>query len=209
MLHRFTDIHTHVAAGPQSILSIPVSGVERLVLRPAGQTAAAQPSPAMRLPDDGLPPQPYSLQLHPWHLTSGADIDAFTTMAQRLAADPALVAIGECGLDGLCQTPLALQHEAFLAALRTARALRRPVIVHCVRLWGEMLRDVHTVFPELRRDAEAWREWTVIVHGFRRGPQLAQQLLDAGLQLSLGTKYHPDVAKMLPAERCYHETDEE
>ncbi len=138
-----------------------------------------------------------------------ADIEGFIAMAKRYATDPQFAAIGECGLDSLCPTPIDLQHEAFLAALGTARDLHKPVVVHCVRLWAEMVKDVHTVFPELKTQHEAWKEWPVIVHGFRKGPQLAKQLIGAGLSISLGTKYHPDVAKMLPATRRYDETDEE
>lgn len=194
MLHRFADIHTHIAGRPNSILSIPAEGVERIVH--SGQHA-------------GQELQCFSLQLHPWHLTGQGDIDRFAETAFRHQDLPQFVAIGECGLDGLCPTPLGLQRTAFREALRVARQLRRPVIVHCVRLWAEMMGDVHTVFPELRTQPDAWREWPVIIHGFRKGPELARQLLNAGFSISLGTKYNPDVAKILPSERCYAETDEE
>ena len=153
--------------------------------------------------------QHYSLQLHPWHLHGDADIDLFIQTADLRKDDPQFVAIGECGLDALCGTPLELQHRAFIEALCVARRLHKPVIVHCVKLWSEMIHDVHSVFPELQSQPDAWRERPVIVHGYRKGTQLAQQLLDAGLSLSLGKKYNPDVAKMLPTERCYAESDEE
>lgn len=195
MLHSFTDIHTHLPGIPHSILSLPVSGVERVL------SANAQLPPAER--------QSFSLQLHPWHLTGLADIQAFQTMAQRLSSCPQLVAIGECGLDSQCPTSPDLQREAFLAALHTARQLHLPVVVHCVRLWADMMACVHSVFPELRTQPEAWQQYPVIIHGFRKGSQLARQLLDAGFSLSLGTKYNPEVAKMLPAARCYRETDQE
>lgn len=178
-----------------TILSTPVDDVERMVLCNSRLTAAER--------------QSYSLQLHPWHLSGQHDITTFIDTAERLRHDPQMVAIGECGLDALCHTPIDLQHEAFLAALRVARDFRLPVIVHCVRLWGDMIRDVHQVFPELRSDPEAWQRWPVIIHGYRRGPQLARQLLDAGFSLSLGEKYHPDVAKMLPEARRYAESDQE
>lgn len=193
MLHRFADIHTHVGPCPEAILSLPVGRVEAVVAANAALPEAAR--------------QCYSLQLHPWHLCSEADVFAFCATAHRLADDPAFVAIGECGLDGLCDTPPALQQKAFLTALHTARQMELPVIVHCVRLWGDMMRCVHQVFPELRSDPEAWRRHLVIVHGFRRGLPLAQQLLEAGFCLSLGPKHDPRVAQTLPSERLYAETD--
>lgn len=195
MLHRFADIHTHKPGKQDSILSIPISGVEGIV------RSNAALSPEER--------QYYSLQLHPWHLTGQDDIADFEATARRLASDPQLVAIGECGLDSLCTTPLELQHQAFIAALHLARTLRKPVIVHCVRLWAEMIRDVHSVFPELKTQPDAWQQWPVIVHGYRRGAQLAKQLLDAGFALSLGEKYKPEVANLIPPQRLYRETDEE
>ena len=48
----------------------------------------------------------------------------------------------------------------------------------------------------------------LIVHGFRKGPQLAQQLLDVGFHISLGEKFNPEVAKIVPSDRLWRETDE-
>jgi Tat protein secretion system quality control protein TatD with DNase activity len=49
----------------------------------------------------------------------------------------------------------------------------------------------------------------LIIHGFRKGPQLARQLLDAGFSISIGTHHHPDILSIIPPHRLYHETDEE
>lgn len=180
-LHRFSDIHTHTPGQPGTVLSIPISEVEGIVAD-----------------------QHYSLQLHPWHLTSAEEISAFEVCARGLADDPRFVAIGECGLDPLCHTPLALQHQAFLAALRLAKELDKPVVIHCVRLWDLLLQDIRQVFtPE-----ECLRQ-PLIIHGFRKGPQLARQLLNAGLSLSLGQKYNEQTLALIPAERLYRETDAE
>ena len=48
----------------------------------------------------------------------------------------------------------------------------------------------------------------LIVHGFRKGPQLARQLLAAGFHLSLGEKFNPEVARIVPTSRLWFETDE-
>lgn len=185
---------------PDSILSTPAKEVERIVAHNLTQSEPER--------------QCYSLQLHPWHLPTDEtslmlQLQEFEQIALRHSLDPQFVAIGECGLDGLCIVPIALQRRAFGTALRLARQLRKPVIIHCVKLWGDMVHDVHAVFPELKSQPKAWQQTPIIIHGYRRGPQLAQQLLDAGFCLSLGKKYNPDVAKMLPKERRYEETDEE
>ena len=178
-MHRFTDIHTHVPGRSGSVLSLPVCELD------AGIT------------------QCYSLQLHPWHLKGKEDIEAFLIWGRSHASDPLLVAIGECGLDPLCSTPMHLQHEAFLMALRLAKELHKPVIIHCVKMWNEMLADVSQVLTMNER-----LELPLIVHGFRKGPQLARQLLDAGFSLSLGRYYNEATLQLIPAERLYFETDD-
>lgn len=188
MLHRFKDIHTHVPGQPNSILSVPVSDVEQIVRANEGLPICQQ--------------QYYSLQLHPWHLSNPADISCFVEKARQLKSDPHFLAIGECGLDSLCQTPLPLQRQAFIAALQVASELQKPVIIHCVRLWAEMMEDVAQILGK-----EPSTE--PIIHGFRKGPTLAQQLLNAGFSISLGHKSHPDVEKIIPHDRLYHESDAE
>ena len=187
MLHQFADIHTHRPGLPSSILSVSAEEAERIVRSNASLPAEHQ--------------QYYSLQLHPWHLSDESDVERYVDMAQSLQSDPHFAAIGECGLDSLCPTPLDFQHTAFLAALRLAQELQKPIIIHCVRLWAEMMADVKA--SQLSLPATA-----LIIHGFRKGPRLAQQLLDAGFSISLGLNYHSEVAGLIPPERLYHETDE-
>lgn len=180
-LHSFSDIHTHVAGRPDSILSIPPSEVEGIT-------------------------QCFSLQLHPWYLPHNpADLQdeliRFRTIALKYSQSPLLVAIGECGLDSLCDTPLPIQRQAFIEALHVARQLHLPVIIHCVRLWSELL-NIAKSFPLTNSDSR------YIIHGFRKGPQLARQLLDAGFCISIGKHYHPEIPNLIPPDRLYHETDD-
>lgn len=185
-LCQFTDIHTHVPGRPNSILSISPSEVEGICASNA------------QLPEKER--QYYSLQLHPWYVQSEADIEEFVRCAYQHHDDPQLVAIGECGLDGLCATPLSLQEQAFLAALQVAQQLQLPVIIHCVRHWDRLLA--------LTTSLKWSQDCPLIIHGFRKGPQLALQLLNAGFSLSLGLHYNHDVPALIPSDRLYHETDE-
>lgn len=182
IVRHFTDIHTHIPGKPLSILSVPVCKVEQLLLSNACNGTSAQY---------------YSLQLHPWHLNTEEDIVQFTAKAKELREDPHFVAVGECGLDGLADTPLPLQLNAFRAALQIAEELQKPVIIHCVKLWSELIAETRG------------HKGLMIVHGFRKGPALAQQLLDAGFSLSLGSRYNEEVMELIPPERLYRETDEE
>lgn len=145
---------------------------------------------------NGETAQYYSLQLHPWHLKGRQDIEVFIRQAKRLKEDPYFAAIGECGLDGMCDTPIGLQEEAFRAALALADELQKPIIVHCVKRWTEVMAEAHR------------HRGLKIIHGFRKGPALARQLLDAGFALSLGRHYHTEVLQIIPKDRLFFETDE-
>jgi len=206
VLHRFSDIHTHIPDQPNSILSIPLSEVEGICASNASRPADQR--------------QFYSLQLHPWHLRSEADIEAFVSKAHELRDDPQLVAIGECGLDSLCATPLPLQQQAFRAALQIAQQLGLPVIIHCVKLWAEMMAIVKdsqlittNYLPLTLNPSSPFKgdrgglSSPLIIHGFRKGPQLARQLFDAGFSISVGEHYNPEVVNIISPERLYHETD--
>lgn len=181
-MHRFNDIHTHTEGRHEAVLSVAPKMVDDLLQRDREQC--------------------FSLELHPWHLKSEQDITRFEEQARQLASHPKLVAIGECGLDPLCPTPLPLQHQAFKCALRIAKELGLPVVIHCVKLWDEMMRDVAEYYS-----VEERQQTPIIIHGFRKGPQLARQLLDAGFSISLGTLYNEKTREVIPDDRLYHETD--
>ena len=132
--------------------------------------------------------------IHPWH----AAADRLPLLRLR-AAHPQVVMIGEAGLDRLAEAPMSLQIELFEAQVRLADELRKPLIIHCVRAWGELL-DVR---KRLRPDSP----W--IVHGFRGKSPLATQLLDAGLNLSFGLLHRPDALRTTwDRRRLFVETDD-
>lgn len=123
---------------------------------------------------DGLPN--VSVGLHPWQV--GTNWAAEVEAVRRLATRSEVRMIGECGLDRL-RPNFDLQQAAFEAQLRLARALRLPVVVHCVRAVDELLR--------LRRGFE---DVPMVFHGFRGKPQQAAQLLRSGIGLSFGPQFN-------------------
>ena len=85
-----------------------------------------------------LPLQPFSAGLHPWH----ADQISLETLSARLKeclVSPDLVAIGETGLDKVCKTAMNLQKDVFEFQLEIASRIHKPVIIHCVRAWDELI----------------------------------------------------------------------
>lgn len=145
----------------------------------------------------------YSLGLHPWHL---AQEDTQTALGKISAAslDPNLLAIGECGLDKAIDTPLAVQTAAFLGQIKLAKQLGKPLIIHCVRAFNELIRIKKST-------PNAKTPW--IIHGFNGKPALAEQLLKHGFYLSFGAallnpRSHAGSALCsTPLDRLFLETD--
>lgn len=189
-MHRFQDIHTHTEGRPGAILSAPPLVAMRLA------DAALSPAAAWEDMDAGKGGQYYSLELHPWHADASMCHD-FMQAVEACQSDPHLVAIGECGIDSHSEIPIEQQLKAFRLAVETAHQLKLPVIVHCVGRWAEVI-GLHRQYPDV----------PMIIHGFRKGWTLAQQLLHEGIAISLGEKYQPEVAAAVPEELLYYETDE-
>ncbi|MDD4915281.1 MAG: TatD family hydrolase [Methylococcales bacterium] len=144
----------------------------------------------------------YSLGLHPWFMASQDIRQALAKIAAR-AHDPAMLAIGECGLDKAIETGLAEQLPVFQSQIRLSEQFAKPLIIHCVQAFNELMRC-----KTANRPAQAW-----IVHGFRGKPALARQLIRQGFYLSFGkalrneTGYAGQALAAIPIERLFLETD--
>jgi TatD DNase family protein len=145
----------------------------------------------------------FSLGLHPWHLDRE---DTETALSKISAANqnPKLLAIGECGLDKAIATPLAVQTAAFLSQIKLAGQLGKPLIIHCVRTFNELI--------QIKKSAKN-TEIPWVIHGFNGNPALATQLIRHGFYLSFGAALlnpHSHAGKALsrtPADRLFLETD--
>lgn len=143
----------------------------------------------------------YSVGLHPWYINAQTAVDELPLLQQYAAAKNVL-AIGECGLDKVCATDFALQQQLFAAQIALANQLQKPLIIHCVRAYEEvmqLLQQQHNAVP-------------VIFHGFNKNGILAQQLISKGYYLSFGKAVlqnaMQDVLRALPAEKIFFETDD-
>lgn len=136
-----------------------------------------------------------SLGIHPRYTekTSYAQLEAFAGQGNVLA-------IGECGLDKLCDTDWSLQETIFRQQIALANKLGKPLIIHCVRAYSECSHLL------------AAAKVPVIFHGFNRNLRIAQQLLDQGFYLSVGAAlFNPafePVFTALPVDRLFFETDD-
>jgi TatD DNase family protein len=117
---------------------------------------------------------------------------------RSFAAFPWVVAIGEAGLDKRCSTNAELQRKAFIEMALLAEQIQKPLIIHCVKAWQEIIALHKSLLPSV--------PW--MIHGFRGKPALAQSLLDQGFYLSHGDKFNPDSVRVTPLNRLCIETDE-
>ncbi|WP_308131717.1 TatD family hydrolase [uncultured Flavobacterium sp.] len=143
----------------------------------------------------------YSIGIHPWYIVADRVEDDLAVIEEKIQTSNCL-AVGECGLDKRIEIPFSLQEEVFRKQLALAQKYQKPVVIHCVASFQELIairNDVKITVP-------------MIIHGFSKNEQLARQLLENGFYLSFG-KYllrNPElesVFKNVPDNRFFLETD--
>lgn len=142
-----------------------------------------------------LPGCYYSYGIHPWYIE---DKDRQLILLTEALFDPTVVALGEAGLDKQIETPMSLQVEVFTEQIKLSEEFRKPLIIHCVKAWDELLA--------IKKDVQPQMPW--IVHGFRGNAIQAQQLIDKGFFLSVGARFNPEVLPVAWPDRLFAETDE-
>ncbi|WFP50901.1 TatD family hydrolase [Methylomonas sp. EFPC3] len=146
--------------------------------------------------------QYFSIGTHPWNIDR-QDQQRNWQIQHRLCNDPRVLAVGESGLDKCIDIPLERQTAVFQGQIELAEQIGKPLIVHCVRAYNELI--------PLKKSARPNQAW--LVHGFTGKPALAEQLLRHGCYLSFGkyllTPGHPSRKALLitPLERLFLETD--
>ena len=125
--------------------------------------------------DQIRPGSMYSVGLHPWKLKREKD-NTWLEVLKTVAGKKEVVAIGEAGLDKLTDVSMDEQMAVFEQHAEIAKKAGKPLIVHCVRAWEELI-----AVKNRRRPAVKW-----MVHGFNSKPTVAKMLLDNGFMLSFG-----------------------
>ena len=138
--------------------------------------------------------------VHPWEVD-----DYLKGVPRREAArnDSGFFAVGEVGLDKAHKETFERQVEVFEEMIKISETLRKPVIVHCVRAYSEII--------EIRKKTKATMPW--VIHGFNSSVETMRQLLKYDIYISLGeVLYHNEnqavkILKDIPIERLFLETD--
>lgn len=154
---QFIDIHTHRFSQNEEVIAVK----------------------SISLGNDDLPNlqqnQPLAVGLHPWYAKL-ENLDKQLADLTKITKEDKVWFIGECGLDSLRGEKMSNQLEVLEAQILLAQQLQKPVILHCVKAFDELIalkKKLHITTP-------------MVVHGFNKSHQLGQQLLNLGFQLSFG-----------------------
>lgn len=116
----------------------------------------------------------FSAGLHPWYADK-LSLGVLSATLDRLASDPEMIAFGETGLDKACNIPLKIQLDVFELHMKKAVEYKKPVILHCVRSWDEII-EVTSGYPKGK-----------ILHGYNGSLELTGRLLQEGFYFSVGS----------------------
>jgi TatD DNase family protein len=142
----------------------------------------------------------YSIGLHPWYLNETIWVEEMKVLEQY-SINKNVLAIGECGLDKICNIGFLLQQKVFAAQIALANKTNKPLIIHCVKAYEEVVEQLQ----------QNKNRVPVIFHGFNKNKILAQQLISKGFYLSFGKALQQpaiqELIKLLPTEKIFFETD--
>ena len=149
--------------------------------------------------------------IHPFwaHEVNVSDLDAVMQRLEGVLAEGSAVAVGECGLDrarvSRGAAPLEWQATILERQLRLAQSLRLPVILHCVRAHGRLLRILDELGPLPRGG---------VLHAYSGSAELIARYVAHGMYFGFGgavTRPAFERAKeslsRVPADRLLLETD--
>ena len=145
---------------------------------------------------------PFSAGLHPWDIDLVNPEECIKTI-ERFAVQKNMLAIGECGLDRIISTNFALQERYFRQQIEIAEKFRKPLIIHCVRAYSDLMK-----FKKASKSDLPW-----IIHGYAGNLDITQSLIrhnfyfSAGERLLKDSRKH-DVLRAIPPDRLFLETDD-
>lgn len=146
-----------------------------------------------------LPENYFSIGIHP------KDIDGNwqenLEKVKEISQQQNCAAIGECGLDALINIDENLQKKVFEAQILWANEINKPMIIHCVKRFQELIP-----FQKLAKVP-------LIIHGFNKKKAIADEMLKHGFYLSFGKSVLHSVSlqaivKDFPLEKMFLETDD-
>ncbi|MCP1997554.1 TatD family hydrolase [Flavobacterium sp. HSC-61S13] len=143
----------------------------------------------------------FSIGIHPWYINL-PDLNKQLAIIESHLSDDSCLALGECGLDKRIETTMETQILVFESQLLLAEKYQKPVLIHCVSAFQELL--------EVKKRLKLTVPF--LIHGFSKNRQVMEQLLHNNCFISFG-KYLlqndnlVEVFKNVPDDRYFLETD--
>jgi TatD DNase family protein len=148
-----------------------------------------------------IPGVAYTFGIHPWFLDEN-NYNLQIASVEKAIINTDIIAVGEAGFDKLRGPSYELQRLAFEKQVILSEENRKPLIIHCVKAWDELLSVQKELKPQM-----SW-----MIHGFRGGVKLAEQLISKGMYLSIWFDFvlkpeSAELLKSLPIDKLFLETD--
>lgn len=144
-----------------------------------------------------------SIGEHPWHINEERWPMAKKAI-EKAMNNNTVIAIGETGLDKKTNTDFKLQTKVFLEHLSIAETYRRPVVIHCVKAYSEILA--------IRNKSDQSIPW--IFHWFNSDENMAREIIRKNGYVSFGIMLFKEESKAfrtfnkLPPDHIFLETDD-
>lgn len=164
--------------------------------------------------------------LHPIHTEKSyhdekelGGTDGFTSRGEdfeydyykKLASDPKVVAIGECGLDYYRvtkhETRNMKQKKAFEMQIALANEIKKPLMIHCREAFADLISILEKTPPVF-----SGGRFPGVIHFFSGTIEDAKKLMDLGFSFSFGgvitfAREYEQLIKFIPLDRIVLETD--
>ncbi|KMQ69616.1 hydrolase TatD [Chryseobacterium sp. FH2] len=144
------------------------------------------------------PPIPYSIGIHPKDIKYNAIENQLKWLQSNILEN--CFAIGECGLDSFVSIDQKIQEGVFLRQIKIANEVKKPIIIHCVRKFYEVI------------SFKKYAEQPMIIHGFNKKQNIAEDLLKNKFYLSFGKPLLYNLSlqntlRIIPLDKMFLETD--
>ncbi len=129
----------------------------------------------------------YSVGLHPWHLTSPEQNNELIKVVEEALEFDHVCFVGESGLDKNIRVDFEEQKRVFRAHAFLAEDFKRPLIIHCVKAYNELIEIRKMLHPEM--------PW--ILHGYTGNVPTTKQLGKYGFLFSFGKSIFNNKSKSI------------
>ncbi len=146
----------------------------------------------------------YSVGLHPLDIDK-KKTDSALAEVEKTARSKNVVAIGECGFDKNASTDFELQKEVFIKQCKISEVLQKPMIIHCVGYYDEIIKIIKQENLTQNQAIHAYN---------KKNEVILRKLIKAGFYVSLAWQAVTDKSKLevllpeIPPNKLFLETDD-